>query len=45
MDNNKVSHVDEKVVTRLIKELEVYFGKFKVTRGKLQDYIGMLIKI
>ena len=45
VDYNKVSHVDEKFVTRLIKELEVHFGKLKVTGGKLHDYLGMRIKI
>ena len=45
VENNKVSRVDEKVVTRVIKELEEYFRKFKVTRGKMREYLGMLIKI
>ena len=43
--DNKVSHVNEEDVSKLIKELETYFGMFKVTRGKMHDYLGMIIKI
>ena len=45
VDNNKVSHINEEVISKLIKELETYFGKFKVTRGKMHNYLGMIIKI
>jgi hypothetical protein len=41
VDNNKISHVDETVVTDIIKKIEVKFGKMTVTRGKHHVFLGM----
>ena len=46
VDDLKISHVDEKVVTEIIKLLESEFGKeapLTQTRGKVHDYLGMTI--
>ena len=45
VDDNKISHEDENVVTEIIGTLEEFFGKFSITRGKCHDYLGMKIKI
>ena len=45
VDDNKISHEDENVVTEMIGTLEKFFGKFSITRGKCHDYLGMKIKI
>jgi hypothetical protein len=34
VDNNKISHVDEQVVTGVIERIKERFGKMAVTRGK-----------
>jgi hypothetical protein len=33
-DDNKISHVDDTVVTDIIEMIEAKFGKMTVTRGK-----------
>jgi hypothetical protein len=46
VDDLKISHVDAKVVTDIIKLLESEFGKeapLTQTRGKVHDYLGMTI--
>jgi hypothetical protein len=46
VDNLKISHVDPKVVTSVIKQLEAEFGKeapLTITRGKTHDYLGMTL--
>ena len=45
VDNNKISHVDEKVVTSIIKEISEHFGELTVSRGKKHDFLGMDIEI
>jgi hypothetical protein len=41
VDDNKISHVDDTVVTNTIKKTEVKFGKMTVTRGKHHVFLGM----
>lgn len=45
VDDNKVSHKDPRVVTKIINELQEYFGNFKITRGKEHELLGMKVKI
>ena len=45
VDDKKISHTDENVVTDIIHELENYFGTFTVTRGKKHSYLGMNIEV
>jgi hypothetical protein len=41
VDDNKISHVDPKVVTEIIEKIEQRFGKMSVTRGKIHTFLGM----
>jgi len=41
VDNNKISHVDDTVVTNIIEKIEAKFGKMTVTRGKHHVFLGM----
>jgi hypothetical protein len=43
VDNNKISHVEPKVVTGMIVKVEERFGKVTVTRGKQHVFLGMHI--
>jgi hypothetical protein len=43
VDDNKISHMDDKVVTDVIKKIEDKFGKMTVTRGKEHVFLGMNI--
>ena len=45
VDNNKVSHVDEKVVTEVIDLMKGHFGDLVVTRGREHNFLGMNIKL
>ena len=45
VDDNKISHVSNDVVTMMIKKLERFFGEFTVTRGHDHDYLGMKVKL
>ena len=45
VDDNKISHKDPEVVSQVIKEIEEYFGKMVVTRGKEHSFLGMDIKM
>jgi hypothetical protein len=40
VDNNKISHVDDTVVTNIIEKIEAKFGKMTVTRGKHHVFLG-----
>ena len=40
-DDNKISHVDDTVVTDIIEKIEAKFGKMTVTRGKHHVFLGM----
>jgi hypothetical protein len=41
VNDNKISHVDDTVVTDIIEKIEVKFGKMTVTRGKHHVFLGM----
>jgi len=41
VDDNKISHVDSAVVTKVIAMIEARFGKMTVTRGKKHTFLGM----
>ena len=41
VDDTKISHVDEQVVSKVIREIEDRFGKMVVTRGKTHNFVGM----
>jgi len=41
VDDNKISHVDDTVVTGIIEKIEAKFGKMTVTRGKHHVFLGM----
>jgi hypothetical protein len=43
VDDNKISHVDAKVVTDVIEKIENKFGKMTVTRGNEHIFLGMKI--
>jgi hypothetical protein len=43
VDNNKISHVKELVVTDVITAIEKSFGKMTVARGKQHVFLGMNI--
>ena len=45
VDNNKISHKDQSVVTNILNMIEEKFGKITITRGKEHDYLGMKIKL
>ena len=45
VDDNKVSHMEEKVVEGLINDLKKHFGELLVTRGKMHKFWGMHINI
>ena len=44
VDDNKISHMDMKVVEEVIAKIESKFGKMTVTKGSDQDFLGMDIK-
>ena len=39
--NNKVSHIDEEVKTKLIGTIAENFGNLTVSRGKKPKFLGM----
>ena len=43
VDDNKISHVNSKVVDDIIKKLEEKFGKMTLKRGKEHVFVGMNI--
>ena len=43
VDNLKVSHVDPKEVTILIKWLEDIYRELMITRGKVHKFLGMML--
>jgi hypothetical protein len=45
VDDNKLSHVDPKVVDLILNEVSKHFGDLVITRGKEHDLLGMKIKI
>jgi Reverse transcriptase (RNA-dependent DNA polymerase) len=44
VDDMKISHVDPKVVTMIIEQLEKRFDKMTVTRGREHVFLGMNIR-
>ena len=44
VDDNKISHDDPKVVSDIIKKIELKFGKMTVTRGNEHVFLGMHIR-
>ena len=40
-EDNKVSHVDEEVNTKVIETISEHFGNLTVSRGKKQNFLGM----
>ena len=45
VDDNKVSHVDKKVVSEVMEKIEEHFGKMKVSCGDKHDFLGMKIEL
>ena len=45
VDDNKVSHKDPKVVTKVIELMKVHFGDLTVTRGNKHRFLGMNITV
>ena len=44
VDDLKVSHKDQSEVTKIIEYLQgIYGDKMKVRRGKVHDYLGMIL--
>ena len=43
VENLKVSHVDPKEVTNFMEWLEVIYGVLRITRGKVQKYLGVML--
>jgi hypothetical protein len=41
VDDNKISHVSQRVVTEMVERIEARFGKMTVTRGKEHTFLGM----
>jgi hypothetical protein len=44
VDDNKVSHVSEDVLTEVIDEVKKHFGELVVSRGKEHTFLGMNLK-
>ena len=44
VDDNKLSHVDEKVVTKIIEDIKLDYGDLVISRGKEHKFLGMNIK-
>ena len=45
VDDNKVSHEDPEVVTKIIDLTKTHFGDLTVTRGNEHRYLGMNITV
>eukprot|EP00957_Ditylum_brightwellii_P009612 724568-Ditylum_brightwellii.AAC.1 len=43
VDDLKISHVNSREVTKMLKILENKYRKMKTTRGKVHDYLGMTL--
>ena len=41
VDNNKISHIDPKVVKEILNRIEKRFGNLTITRGKQHTFLGM----
>ena len=45
VDDNKVSHKDPQVITKVINLMKKHFGELKVVRGNKDSFLGMNIEI
>ena len=45
VDDNKISHMDPKVVTEILDAIKGHFGELVISRGNEHDLLGMKIKI
>ncbi len=43
VDDNKISHVDHRVVSQIVAAIEQHFGKMTVVRGRQHTFLGMEI--
>ena len=43
VDDNKISHVNEKVLTMVLDKIEDHVGKLEIIRGNIHDLLGMHI--
>jgi len=41
VDEMKISHANQDVVTQIIQDIETKFGKISVTRGHKHKFLGM----
>ena len=42
--DNKLSHVDQNVVTDILEEIKKHFGDLVIIRGDTNDFLGSTIK-
>ena len=45
VDDNKISHADENVVTEVLNEVEKHFGTLVTSRGNKHDLLGMKLEL
>ena len=45
VDDNKLSHVDQNIVTEMLEEIKKHFGELVISRGDKHDFLGMKIKL
>ena len=45
VDDNKISHVEEEVLEKIVKEISEYFGDLKIYRGNKHTFLGMNVTI
>ena len=45
VEDNKISHADPAVMTKIIEALGLKFGKFSVTRGRKHDFLGTMLTL
>ena len=45
VDDNKISHLDDDVITEVLDLLKGHFGDLTITRGNKQSFLGMDFEI
>ena len=45
VDDNKISHKDPHVVTKILQDISEHFGELTISRGNKHDFLGMNIEI
>ena len=45
VEDNKVSHVDSKVLDNILETTKKSFGEITITRGKKHTFLGMNLQI